>query len=97
MKDATLGGYLREHGRPPAFEGCDGESYTVELFVEAQAGETGPWRAYLLFLSWREGEPVGHVESDYLVEGATEKAAREEIERMTLQDVKDLLDGLISR
>ena len=32
--DLTLGGYLVEHSRPPAFEGVDGEPYTVSAEAE---------------------------------------------------------------
>lgn len=93
MKDATLGGYLSEHERPPAFSGPDGLSYTVEVMTERE--ETGSWRAYLFFLRWRGGEPVGHVETDYLGEAAEEEGARALLEDMTLHDVKEVLDGLV--
>lgn len=105
MKDATLGGYLGEHERPPSFEGRDGGSYTVELMTEPVGGvggvgggtaEAGPWRAYLLFVRWRGTEPVGHLESGYLSEGTSEREVREAVERMTLHAVKALLDDLIS-
>ncbi|MEE9245917.1 MAG: hypothetical protein V3U63_06920 [Gemmatimonadota bacterium] len=99
MKDATLGGYLGEHERPPSFEGRDGGSYTVELMAEPEGGgtaEAGPWRAYLLFVRWRGTEPIGHLESGYLSEGTSEREVREAVERMTLHAVKALLDDLIS-
>lgn len=97
MKDATLGGYLGEHERPPSFEGRDGGSYTVELMTEpVGTAEAGPWRAYLLFVRWRGTEPVGHLESGYLSEGTSEREVREAVERMTLHAVKALLDDLIS-
>ncbi len=94
MKDATLGGYFSEHERPPAFEGRDGDSYTVEIITEP--GDGGNWCAYLFFLRWHGNEPVGHVESEYLVEAATEAAARAEVERLTLHDVRRVLDELVS-
>ncbi len=94
MKDATLGGYLREHARPPAFEGSDGDSYTVEVMCER--GETD-WSAYLFFVRWRGSEPVGHVESDYLCQAATEEAVRLELQRLTLHEVRRILDGLVAR
>ncbi len=97
MKDATLGGYIREHERPPAFEGCDGESYTVEIMLDPVSAEgSGAWCAYLFFLRWRDGAPVGHVESGYLSRGASEEEAREAVERMELHEVKALLDRLLS-
>lgn len=94
MKDATLGGYFREHERPPAFAGRDGDSYTADIITERS--DEGTWRAYLFFLRWQGNEPVGHVESEYLVEAATEAAARAELEKLTLHEVKRVLDELVS-
>ncbi len=97
MKDATLGGYLSEHERPPAFAGPDGASYTVEIIAEPVGSEDGgPWTAYLFFLQWRGGEPVGHVESEYLAEAEAEESARAELEKLTLHEVKAILDKLVS-
>ena len=97
MKDATLGGYLREHERPPAFEGPDGDSYTVEIMIEREGpGDAGLWCAYLFFLRWRGGEPVGHVESEFLDRADTEEAARAALEQLTLHEVKDLMDNLVA-
>lgn len=97
MKDATLGGYLREHERPPAFEGPDGDSYTAEIMIDRMAaGETGAWCGYLFFLRWRGQEPVGHVESELLSEADTEEKARAAVEELTLHEVKGLLDRLIA-
>lgn len=95
MKDATLGGYLREHQRPPAFKGPDGDSYTVEILTEHEEADGGPWFAYLFFLRWRGNEPVGHVESRYLAGAPTEEDARAEVERLALHEVKTLLDSLV--
>lgn len=47
--DATLGGYLEVHNRPPAFEGEDGQPYTVSIEVEKSANLRAPWVAYLVF------------------------------------------------
>lgn len=96
MKDATLGGYLSEHERPPAFRARDGAMYTVEILGDREEGEDGCWRAYLFFPRWEEGVVVGHLESDYLSEGETEGVAREAVAGMTLQEVKGLLDSLVS-
>ena len=97
MKDATLGGYLAEHERPPAFEGPDGDSYTAEIMIDRSGlGDEGPWCAYLFFLRWRGAEPIGHVESGYLSEADSEAAARAELEEWTLHEVKKLLNALVS-
>ncbi|MGD8699414.1 MAG: hypothetical protein PVJ43_08995 [Gemmatimonadales bacterium] len=96
MKDATLGGYWREHERPPAFSGRDGDSYTVEIITEcADAESVGPWCAYLFFLRWRGSDPVGHVESEVLAEADNEEAVRATLEKLTLHEVKVLLDRLV--
>ncbi len=58
--------------------------------------EAGPWRAYLLFVRWRGTEAIGPLESGYLLEGTSEREVREAVERMTLHEVKTLLDDLIS-
>lgn len=97
MKDLTLGGYLREHERPPAFRGSDGEAYSVELMVEpTDPDDGGEWGAYLFFIRWRGTEPVGHLETDFLSWAGSEKEARAPLEQLTLHDVKDLLDSLVA-
>lgn len=97
MKDATLGGYLREHERPPAFEGPGGDSYTVEIMVDrGGSGDSISWFAYLFFVRWRDREPVDHVESEFLSEAETEAEARAPLERLTLHEVKALLDRLVA-
>lgn len=45
--DLTLGGYIEKHDRVPAFEGADGQPYTVDIDVE----ETGRPRAAMGRLS----------------------------------------------
>ena len=98
MKDATLGGYLQEHQRPPAFEGADGSSYTVEILSDtAGPGDEGSFHAYLFFLKWSGNQPVSHVESGYLAEAETEEAVRRALEKLTLQEVKELLDKLVCK
>ncbi len=94
MKDATLGGYWDEHERPPAFAAPDGDSYTAEIIAE-QPDDEGLWSAYLFFVQWRDGEPVGHVESAYLAEAEDEEGARAALEKLTLHEVKRVLDGLV--
>ncbi len=96
MKDATLGGYLSEHERPPAFEAGADDSYTVEIITNRTGpNESGPWGAYLFFLRWSGQEPVGHVESEFLSEAETEEEARAAVEELTLHEVKGVLHRLI--
>jgi hypothetical protein len=98
--ESTIGGYAAVHDRPAAFEGSDGFSYSVELLAEETTDPAAPWAAFILFVKWaRLGAqtPEGHLESDYLVSGATEREAIERIGRTSLDDVKALLDQLIAR
>lgn len=97
MKDSTLGGYLHEHERPPAFQASDGYAYTVEIIADEAPAEAGAWKAYLFFVRWRGNEAVGHLETDYLSEAGSAAQARAPIERLTLHEIKTILDGLLSR
>ncbi|NIW35177.1 MAG: hypothetical protein GWN32_00930 [Gemmatimonadetes bacterium] len=97
MKDSTLGGYRREHERPPAFQAPDGYSYTVEIMTEELGeGDAGPWSGYLFFLRWEGSEPVGHVETGDLVEAASEADARDALGKLTLREVREMLDRLVA-
>ena len=94
----TIGGYMAVHARPAAFEGKDGASYSVEILADETGESARPFAAYLLFVKWREGDPVaaGHLETDYLTYGATEAAALTELGAMKLSEVRGLLDQLIA-
>ena len=73
--ESTLGGYAAVHKRPPAFEGIDGLSYSVELCADTTDDPAHPWGAYLLFLRWRRiGAPGidAHLETDFIVRGDDE-------------------------
>lgn len=75
----------------------DGLSYSVDILVD-ETGEAGaPYGAFLFFLQWGRGEPEAsaHLETDFLVRGASEAAVREVVGRMPLLTVKATLDGLI--
>ena len=84
----TVGGYAAVHARPPAFEGRDGTSYSVEIMTDATGDPAKPWAGYLLFVRWRQGDPVasGHVETEYLGYAATEGEARAQVGAMQLND-----------
>ena len=99
MGDAnTIGGYMAVHSRPAAFEGSDGASYSVEIVSDVGNDEEHPFGAYLLFVRWRANDPVavGHLESDFLALGNKEEEVRTEVGKLTLQEVKALLDKLIA-
>jgi hypothetical protein len=85
------------HDRPAAFEGSDGASYSVEIVTDASDEKDRPFGAYLLFVQWRQGDPVasGHLETDFLALAATEDEARKMVGAMLLNEVKSRLDGLI--
>ena len=98
--ESTIGGYAAVHDRPAAFEGSDGFSYSVELMAEETPDQASPWAAFILFVKWaRLGAqtPEGHLETDYLTTGATEREAIDRLGRTPLADVKTLLDELIER
>jgi hypothetical protein len=96
----TIGGYMAVHDRPAAFEGSDGFSYSVEILAQHEPDESPPWAGFFLFVKWaRIGaqSPEGHLESDYVARGATEKEALERVRRFSLSDTKRILDELIAR
>lgn len=84
----TVGGYAAAHARPPAFEGKDGTSYSVEVMTDTTGDPARPWAGYLLFVQWRSGDPVamGHVETDYLRYGSGEEEARAAVGAMQLSE-----------
>ena len=88
------------HDRPAAFEGSDGFSYTTEIVADATGDSAAPCGAFLLFVRWaRIGaqSPQGHLETDYLVRGASDADVIERVGALSLSEVKRLLDQLIAR
>jgi hypothetical protein len=96
-EDSTLGGYMRVHKRPPAFEGEDGQPYTVSIEVERSGNLRAPWGAYLVFPKWAENGlgVVGHVETPLIWEGRDEQEATRLAMETPLERVKELLDEAI--
>lgn len=93
----TVGGYAAVHDRPAAFEGADGFSYSAAILADET--HDGHWSAYLLFVKWSRigaSSPMGHVESDYLVDAPTEADAVAALGRRTLAEVTALLNALIA-
>lgn len=99
VPDATLGGYFGHHDRPPAFEGADGQPYTVSIEVEKTADLAAPYRGYLVFPRWAETGLgiVGHLETPTLFETRTRQEAVSRAEELSLDEVKRLLDEAIER
>jgi hypothetical protein len=95
----TIGGYAAVHGRPAAFEGTDGLSYSVEIVAAPTGHPEHPWGAYLLFVQWaRIGAttPSGHVETDFLAEADTEADAQAVVAALTLAEVRAALYAAVA-
>ncbi|HEY8484741.1 MAG TPA: hypothetical protein VIL13_09035 [Longimicrobiales bacterium] len=97
--DLTLGGYFREHNRPPAFEGIDGQPYTVDVDVDETGDPDQPYAAYLVFLRWATTGAgiMAHLESRDVARGRTEDEARNAALQLSLYEVKAELDETIRR
>jgi hypothetical protein len=96
--DDTLGGYQKVHGRPPAFEGSDGRAYSAGLFSDDEPDAAGRYGASLLFIRWSaDQQPDGHLESDYIAHAEDAAAAEAAVGRLTLMEVKEMLEDLIAR
>jgi hypothetical protein len=94
----TIGGYMAVHGRPAAFEGSDGMSYSVAIEADRTDEPEHPWGAFFLFLRWRRmgSQAVeSHLESDFLARGASSDDARAALGRMSLADARAVLEELI--
>lgn len=97
-EDGTLGGYLKVHDRPPAFEGSDGYPYTVSPEVERTGNLAAPFLGYLVFPRWAETGVgiVGHVESLTLVECRTETEVRDRLGALTLSEIRQILEDAVA-
>ena len=96
-KDVTLGGYIDEHNRVPAFDGSDGQPYTVD--IDTEETDEGGYVAFLVFIRWAATGAgiMDHLESDDVASGATEAAARAAAMELSLYEVKAELDAAIER
>ena len=99
VPDATLGGYLDTHDRPPAFEGADGHPYTVSLEVEQTPDLRAPYVGYLVFPRWAATGlgVIGHVQTPVLCREPGRAAAEGHLRELSLDRVKSLLDDGIER
>lgn len=99
VDDTTLGGYPAIHGRAAAFEGSDGQPYTVAIETEPGDAPDAPWVAYLVFLRWAAtGTAImGHLETGDLASAESEAGARAALEALPLTEVKRLLEVEIER
>ena len=99
MKDATFGGYVAVHDRPPAFEGQDGRAYSADLWVEAQDGADAAFGGAFVFVRWNAAgdAPDGTLESDWMAHGADAASVEAALRATDLHDVKAALDAAIAR
>ncbi|HEX7052039.1 MAG TPA: hypothetical protein VF188_17660 [Longimicrobiales bacterium] len=99
IPDVTLGGYIAEHDRPPAFTGSDDQPYTVAIDVDETDDPDRPFAGFLLFLRWAATGAgiMEHIESGDLAYGATEDEVRHALLDLSLYEVKAELDAAIAR
>jgi hypothetical protein len=98
-RDMTLGGYIDTHNRVPAFEGADGQPYTVDVDVEPTGDEERPFAAFLVFIRWAATGAgiMDHTESGDVATARTEEEARQAAYDLSLYEVKAELDAAIAR
>jgi hypothetical protein len=93
--ETTVGGYEAVHGRPAAFDGPDGFSYSIAMLSDALVDDPrGAYGAYLMFLRWRRiGEEgvEGHIETDFLECAATREEALAQLGAWPLARAQELL------
>lgn len=97
--DLTLGGYIQVHDRVPAFNGPDGQPYTVAVDVAGSGREDRPHAGFLMFIRWAATGAgiMDHVESGDLAFAGTEQEARAAVLDLSLYEVKAELDAAVAR
>lgn len=97
--DITLGGYIAKHDRVPAFEGSDGQPYTVDIDTESVEHGERPWAAFLVFIRWAATGAgiMDHCESGDVAYADTEEGAKAGALELTLYEIKAELDAAIER
>ncbi|MFP4624346.1 MAG: hypothetical protein ACLFRX_09240 [Gemmatimonadota bacterium] len=97
--DLTFAGYVETHDRVPAFQGSDGQPYSVDVDAEETGDPARPWAAFLVFVRWAATGAgiMGHVTSDDVAYGASEDDARAAALDLTLYQLKIELDRAIAR
>lgn len=96
--DMTFAGYVETHDRVPAYEGSDGQPYTVDIDTEETGDPDRPWAAFLVFVRWAATGAgiMGHVTSENVAYGKEEYEAREAALDLTLYELKSALDRAIA-
>lgn len=97
MPDSSLGGYFEKHSRPPAFEGSDGASYSVDVYIEEDETTNKRYSAALIFVRWSSdgAQPVGHLETAPLAVADLRAEVKSALYALTLHQVKGHLERLI--
>lgn len=97
-EDGTLGGYLKVHNRPPAYDGPDGHPYTVSVEVERTGNLLTPYLGYLVFPRWAQTGVgiVGHVETPVLVECRSQAEVEQQLGTMKLLEVQEHLEAAVA-
>lgn len=97
MPDSSLGGYFEKHSRPPAFEGSDGASYSVDVYIEEDETTNKKYSAALIFVRWSSdgAQPVGHLETAPLAVADLRAEVKSALYALTLHQVKGHLERLI--
>jgi hypothetical protein len=98
--DLTLGGYIEKHDRVPAFEGADGQPYTVDVdVVEDDEDPDAAFVAFFIFIRWAATGAgiMDHVESGDIARGRTEQDARAAAMELSLYEIRAELDAAIAR
>jgi len=97
--DLTFRGYVETHDRVPAFEGSDGQPYTVDIDTEEGGEGDRRFAAFLVFVRWAETGAgiMGHVTTEDVAFGATEDEARAGVLDLNLFELKTELDRAIDR
>jgi hypothetical protein len=99
-KDVSLGGYIEKHSRVPAFEGIDGQPYTVDVDVEEDGEDPDqPFVAFLIFIRWAATGAgiMDHAESGDVARGTSSDGARRAALDLSLYEIKAELDAAIQR
>ena len=87
------------HDRPPAFEGSDGQPYTVSIEIEKTPDLRAPFLGYLVYPRWAATGLgiVGHVQTEVLCRESGRDAAERFLRGLSLERLKALLDDAIAR
>lgn len=98
-EDLTLGGYVAKHDRVPAFEGSDGQPYTVDIDTEQVEDAGNTFAAFFIFIRWAATGAgiMDHLESGDVAHGSSEEDARRAALDLTLYEIRAELDAAIAR